>query len=57
VRILQENLRTIDQAIEQCRRALADDPADAYLNSHLADAKKRKLALLRRANALVDQES
>jgi Putative zinc-finger len=56
VRILQENLRTIDQAIEQCRRALADDAADPYLNSHLADAKQRKLALLRRANALADQE-
>jgi tetratricopeptide (TPR) repeat protein len=57
VRVLQENLRTIDQAIEQCRRALAADPADAYLNDHLADAKRRKLALLRRAYALADQES
>jgi len=52
VRVLEENLRTIDRAIEQCRQALASDPASVYLNSHLAEAKKRKLALLRRASAL-----
>jgi hypothetical protein len=52
VRVLEENLRTIDRAIEQCRQALSSDPASVYLNSHLAEAKKRKLALLRRANAL-----
>jgi tetratricopeptide (TPR) repeat protein len=52
VRVLEENLGSIDRAIDQCRRALATDPANVYLNTHLADARQRKLALLRRATAL-----
>jgi tetratricopeptide (TPR) repeat protein len=53
VRVLEESLRSIDRAIDQCRRALATDPANVYLNTHLADARQRKLALLRRVTALV----
>jgi hypothetical protein len=53
VKILEANLDAIDKAIEQSRRALAVDPANVYLNNHLADARQRKLALLRRATALV----
>ena len=53
IKILEANLEAIDAAIEQSRRALADDPANVYLNNHLADARQRKLALLRRATALV----
>jgi anti-sigma factor RsiW len=52
VRILEQNLTAIDGAIEECRRALEKDPANAYLNNHLAAARQRKLALLRRATAL-----
>jgi hypothetical protein len=52
LRVIEANLEAIDAAIEQCREALASDPANVYLNSHLADAKRRKLALLRRASAL-----
>lgn len=52
VRALERNLAAIDEAIAQCRHALASDPANAFLADHLAAAKKRKLALLRRANAL-----
>jgi Putative zinc-finger len=52
VRVLEENLNAIDRAIDQCRRALADDPANVYLNTHMAEARQRKLALLRRATAL-----
>lgn len=52
VRILEENLASIDRAIDQSRRALAADPANLYLNRHLAAARQRKLALLRRASAL-----
>jgi anti-sigma factor RsiW len=52
VRILEENLASIDRAIDQSRRALAADPANLYLNRHLAAARHRKLALLRRASAL-----
>ena len=55
--MLETNLRSIDQAIEQSRRALAADPANVYLNVHMAAAKKRKLALLRRATALAETRS
>ena len=52
VSILEDNLRTIDQAIDQARKALRADPANAYLNNHFAASRNRKLALLRRASAL-----
>jgi hypothetical protein len=52
VRILEENLRAIDLAIDQSRRALRADPSSLYLNSHFAASRNRKLALLRRASAL-----
>ena len=52
VRILEDNLHTIDQAIDQARKALRNDPANAYLNNHFAASRNRKLALLRRASAL-----
>jgi hypothetical protein len=52
VRVLEQNLEAIDKAIDQCRRALAADPANSFLNTHLASARQRKLALLRRATAL-----
>src|SRR3954452_5577067 len=50
VKILESNLTAIDHAIEQSRHALQADPANMYLNSHLAEARQRKLALLRRAS-------
>ena len=52
VRIIEDNLLSIDQAIEQSRKALRADPANVYLNSHFAASRNRKLALLRRATAL-----
>jgi anti-sigma factor RsiW len=57
VRVLEENLRTIDRAIAQCREALAEDPANAYLNGYLAETRARKLNLLRRATAIVESSS
>ena len=53
VKILESNLRAIDHAIDQSRTALEADPANVYLHRHLAEARLRKLALLRRASALV----
>jgi hypothetical protein len=55
IRVLEENLQAIDRAIAQCREALADDPASSYLNTYLAETRQRKLELLRRASALVEQ--
>ena len=52
VRVLEQNLETIDRAIAQSRAALEADPGNVFLNSHLISARQRKLALLRRATAL-----
>jgi hypothetical protein len=56
IEVLEDSLTAIDQAIEQSQRALAADPANTYLYNHLADARKRKLALLRRASAITNPE-
>ena len=52
VRVLEQNLATIDKAIAQSREALDADPGNVFLNSHLISARQRKLTLLRRATAL-----
>lgn len=52
VLVIERNLKAIDRAIQEARMALDDDPANAYLNSHLADARRRKLDLLRHATTL-----
>jgi hypothetical protein len=57
IRILETNLQTIDRAIMQCREALTADPANVYLNSYLAETRRRKLELLRRATALAGRAS
>ncbi len=57
IRVLEENLAAIDRAIDQSRRALAADPANVYLNTHLASARQQKIALLRRASALASMGS
>jgi hypothetical protein len=50
--IIEKNLKAIDDAINEARTALDNDPANPYLNSHLADARQRKLDLLRHAASL-----
>lgn len=52
VLIIERNLKAIDDAITEARMALDEDPANPYLNSHLADARRRKLDLLRHATTL-----
>jgi len=52
VAVVEHNLQIIDQAISQAREALIGDPANTYLSSHLVEARRRKLDLLRRATAL-----
>ncbi|HZR26140.1 MAG TPA: zf-HC2 domain-containing protein [Vicinamibacterales bacterium] len=54
VAIVEHNLQLIDQAIEQARQALEADPANDYLSSHLVEARRRKLDLLRRATELAE---
>jgi len=52
VLVIERNLAAIDEAIRQSQAALDADPANTYLNSHLADARRRKLDLLRQAALL-----
>ena len=53
VRVIESNLRIIDRATAQARRALAADPANPYLNGHLAEQMRRKVELLRQVTALI----
>ncbi|HVP15632.1 MAG TPA: zf-HC2 domain-containing protein [Terriglobales bacterium] len=53
VRTIEQNLRIIDQATEQARRALAADPANPYLNGHLAAQLRLKVDVLKQATAWV----
>jgi hypothetical protein len=53
VRVIEQNLAAIDRAIAQAQQALKADPANLYLNTHLAQTMRRKLDLLRQAASLV----
>jgi anti-sigma factor RsiW len=57
VRVIEQNLATIDRAIAQAQRAVVADSANIYLNSHLAETMRRKLELLRQAASLVSAVS
>ena len=57
ITVLETNLALIDSAIAEAQRAIASDPANAYLNSHLARTMQRKLELLRRAATLATTRS
>lgn len=52
VNVIEKNLKIIDDAIAQCRAALAKDPASQYLNESLNDALDNKVQLLRTAATL-----
>jgi hypothetical protein len=51
-RIIQKNLAVIERAIDESRRALVVDPGNAFLESHLDRAYRRKLTYLREAAQL-----
>jgi len=53
VRVIEDNLRIIDRATEEARRALSADPANPYLNDHLVQQMRRKVDLLRQVAVLV----
>jgi anti-sigma factor RsiW len=53
IKVIEQNLAAIDRAISQAQRALEADPANLYLNTHLAETMRRKLELLRQAATLV----
>jgi len=49
VRVVEESLRVIDDAIAEARAAVARDPANGYLYRHLDSTMMKKVDLLRRA--------
>jgi anti-sigma factor RsiW len=57
IQVLEKNLARIDAAIGEARTALQADPANAYLNAHLANTMQQKLELLRQATQLAGAQS
>lgn len=53
VRLLEENLEIIDQAIRESLRALEGDPGNEFLERHLAQAVETKATYLREATAFL----
>ena len=53
VRVLEENLQTIDRAIQEAGEALRQDPASTVLQRFLADNLRKKVELLRQAAGAV----
>jgi anti-sigma factor RsiW len=52
VAVIEENLKIIDAAITDARKALADDPNDVDLYQYLDHTLMKKIDLLRRATSL-----
>lgn len=57
VNVIERNLKVIDDAITQCRLALAKDPASRYLLESLNNALETKVELLRTATMLPTHSS
>jgi hypothetical protein len=52
VAVIEHNLDVIDAAIAEARRALAEDPANPYLNRHLDNTLMKKIEVLRRVTTI-----
>ena len=57
INVIERNLKVIDDAIAQCRLALAKDPASRYLIESLNNALETKVELLRTATMLPTHSS
>ena len=53
IRVLEESLEAIDQAIQDARRALAVDPGSEYLSGYLTRTLRQKLTVLEHGNNLI----
>ena len=49
VATIESNLKIIDLAAGQARKALEDDPSNPYLKEHLSKTMQRKVELLKEA--------
>lgn len=47
LKVIRESLATIDKAIDDARRAIAEDSTNDYLNASIAQNMRRKLGILR----------
>ena len=56
LKVVEDNLRVIDRALEEARRAVAADPGNTWLRSHLASTMQRKVDLLRSATLLASAQ-
>ena len=56
VKTIETNLKIIDLATAQAQQALADDPANPYLQEHLSKTMKRKVEMLRQATVLASTQ-
>lgn len=52
VQVLEDNLAVIRRALDDAKRALAEDPANTELRDYFADSVGRKLELVRNAAAM-----
>lgn len=52
VQVLEDNLAVIRRALDDAKRALAEDPANVELRDYFADSVGRKLELVRNAAAM-----
>ena len=54
--VVRHNLQIIDNAIVDAQRAVAADPGNTWLRSHLAATMKKKVELLRSATMLASSQ-
>jgi tetratricopeptide (TPR) repeat protein len=57
VAAVERNLRLIDQAVDDARRALAADPSSGYLSGYMVQTRQRKLDLLRQVAVLTQADA
>jgi hypothetical protein len=57
VAAVERNLRLIDQAVDDARRALAADPSSGYLSGYMVQTRQRKLELLRQVAVLTQADT
>jgi hypothetical protein len=57
VAAVERNLRLIDQAVDDARRALAGDPSSGYLSGYVVQTRQRKLELMRQVAVLTQADA
>ena len=50
---IETNLKIVDDAIEEARVALEQDPNSEFLNAYLAESMRRKMSLVRQSTSII----